>query len=185
MGAYLYQESAFRCKALRPEMRVQVTLRGQPLWQSIRMGLDCIKFFEFASIRGGNTKMFGQMQVINLFRYSKPTTVDEAVAKLLQFADYPDIVRWFQFPTAVVILLAHDDEPDCGAIYVFDRKRNIWFWVDFDDSNYGGYSASEFDVLIKQCHFFQLVECPRLLESSVQWLVTPGQRPTVLGRLPT
>jgi hypothetical protein len=28
------------------------------------------------------------------------------------------------------------------------------------------------------------VESPALLESPVQWLVTPGQRPTVLGRLP-
>ena len=128
--------------------------------------------------------MFGQARISQMFQVSKPATVDEAVAKLLQFADYPNVVRWFQFQTAVVVLLAHDDEPDCGAIYVFDRKRSIWFWVDFDDSNYGGYSASQFDVLINQCHFFGLVERPSLLESPVQWFVTPGERPTVLGRTP-
>jgi hypothetical protein len=129
--------------------------------------------------------MFGQIQVTRTMQLSKLQTLDEAVAKLLQFAEYPKIVRWFQFPTALVVFLAPDDAPDCGAIYVYDRKRCVWLWVDFDDWNYGGYSLSQFDVLINQCHFFGLVESPGLLESPVQWLVTPGQRPTVLGRPPS
>ena len=128
--------------------------------------------------------MFSQMQVIQLFQLSKLQTLDEAVVKLLEFAEYPKIVRWFQFASALVIFLANDDAPDCGAIYVYDRKRCVWLWVDFDDRNYGGYSPSQFDVLVNQCHFFGLVESPGLLESPVQWLVLPGQRPTVLGRLP-
>ena len=128
--------------------------------------------------------MFGPVQVTKLFELSKLETVDEAVAKLLEFAEYPKIFRWFQFPTALVVFLAHADSPDSGAAYVYDRKKCVWLWVDFNDQNYDGYSPSEFDVLINQCHFFGLVECPGLLESPVQWLVTPGQRPTVLGRLP-
>jgi hypothetical protein len=128
--------------------------------------------------------MFGEMQVTKIFVTSKRETLNEALAKLLEFADYPNVVRWFQFPAAVVVLLAHDDAPECGAVYVYDRKRCVWYWVDFDDQNYGGYSPTQFDVLIHQCHFFGLVESPGLLESPVQWLVAPGQRPTVLGRLP-
>ena len=128
--------------------------------------------------------MFGQLQVTTILQLTKLQTLDEAVAKLLQFADYPNIVRWFQFPKALVVFLAHNDAPDCGAVYVYDRKQCTWLWVDFDDRNYGGYSPSQFDVLIDQCHFFGLVESPGLLESSGQWFVTLGQRPTVLGRLP-
>jgi hypothetical protein len=128
--------------------------------------------------------MFGQARISQMFQVSKLATIDEAVAKLLQFADYPKIIRWFQFPTALVVFLAPDDAPDCGAIYVYDRKRCVWLWVDFDDRNYGGYSPSQFDVLISQCHFFGLVESPALLELPIQWFVTPGQRPTTLGRLP-
>jgi hypothetical protein len=45
--------------------------------------------------------MFGPMQVTKLFEVSKLETVDEAVAKLLEFAEYPKIFRWFQFPTAL------------------------------------------------------------------------------------
>jgi len=128
--------------------------------------------------------MFGKMHVTEMVPLSKSETVDEAVAKLLEFAEHPEIFRWFQFPSALLVFLAHTDSPDSGAVYVYDRKRCVWLWVDFNDQNYGGYSPSEFDVLIEQCHFFQLAESPALLTSPVQWLVTAGQSPEVLGRLP-
>ena len=38
-----------------------------------------------------------------MFRLSKLETVDEAVAKLLELAEYRQIFRWFQFPTALVV----------------------------------------------------------------------------------
>ena len=121
--------------------------------------------------------MFGQLQVSQIFTLSKRETLDEAVAKLLEFTDYPKIHRWIQFPSGLVVFLAHADALGSGAIYVYDRKRCVWLWVDFNDRNYGGYSPSEFDVLINQCHFLRLVESPRLLGPAAQWFVTPGQRP--------
>ena len=128
--------------------------------------------------------MFGQMRVNALFQLGKQQTLDEAVSRLLEFAEYPKILRWFQFPTALVVFVAHADSPDSGAVYVYDRKQCVWLWVDFNDQNYGGYSPSEFDVLINQCHFFRLASSPALLELPVQWTVAPGQGPKVLGRLP-
>jgi hypothetical protein len=47
------------------------------------------------------SKMFGKMQVTKVFELGKLETVDEAVGKLLEFAEYPKIFRWFQFPTAL------------------------------------------------------------------------------------
>ena len=117
------------------------------------------------------------MQVETIQKITKEHTLDEAATKLLEFAEFPKIQRWIQFPTAVVVLLAHPDALDCGAIYVYDRKRCVWLWVDFNDRNYGGYSPAEFDVLINQCHFLRLVESPHLLSPANQWFVTPGQRP--------
>lgn len=121
--------------------------------------------------------MFGQVQITEVKGLTKKDTIDEAAAILLAFAEFPKILRWIQFPTAVVVLLAHPDALDCGAIYVYDRKRCVWLWVDFNDRNYGGYSPAEFDVLINQCHFLRLVESPHLLSPVNQWFVTPGQRP--------
>jgi len=66
-------------------------------------------------------KVFGKMHVTKVFEMSKLETVDEAVAKLLEFAEYPKIFRWFQFPTALVVFVAHADSPDSGAVYVYDR----------------------------------------------------------------
>ena len=79
--------------------------------------------------------MFGQLKVTTILKLNNHQTVDDAVAKLLQFADYPKVFRWFQFQTALVVFLAHDDAPDCGAVYVYDRKRCVWLWVDFEDRN--------------------------------------------------
>jgi len=121
--------------------------------------------------------VFGTLDVTDVVNLNKCETLDSATAKLLEFAEYPMILSWIQFPTAVVVLLAHPDALDCGAIYVYDRKRCVWLWVDFDDQNYGGYSPAEFDVLISQCHFLQLVKSPHLLSPANQWFVTPGQRP--------
>ena len=128
--------------------------------------------------------MFGEMKATKILPLSRRETLDEATAKLLELAEHPKILRWIQFPTALVVFLAHEDSLDSGAVYVYDRKRCVWLWVDFDDQNYGGYSPSEFDVLVSQCHFLRLVASPGLLRSSVQWLVRPGQWPEVSGRQP-
>jgi hypothetical protein len=128
--------------------------------------------------------MFGALEARSSIELGKGYTLDEAATKLLEFAEYPKILRWVQFPTAVVVLLAHPDALDCGAIYVYDRKRCVWLWLDFNDRNYGGYSPAEFDVLINQCHFLRLVESPRLLSPTNRWFVTPGQRPQNLAGQP-
>ena len=56
-----------------------------------------------------------------------------------------------------MVFVAHADSPDSGAVYVDDWKRRVWLWVNFNEQNYGGYSPSEFDVMINQCHVFRLV----------------------------
>jgi len=111
-------------------------------------------------------------------------TPDQAIGKLLEFTDWPQVLRWFQFPTALVVFVAHSDCPDSGAAYLYDRKSCVWLWVDFKDQNWGGYSLSEFDLLINQCHFFRLAASPCMLKAGIQWLVTPGQRPKIVEQLP-
>ena len=123
--------------------------------------------------------MFGQMNVDPLIRLQPRgsedhSDLDRAVSSLLDKTDHPEIARWIQFPAAVLLFLVVPGDPEGGAFYVFDRKRRTWFWVDFDDQNYGGYAIADFEELVKRTHFLRLVEQPRLLEGGGRWFVQPG-----------
>ena len=100
--------------------------------------------------------------------------LDMAVSLLLDKTDHPEIARWIQFPASVLLFLMIPGDPEGGAFYLFDRKRRTWFWVDFDDQNYGGYAIADFEELVKRSHFLRLVEQPWLLECGGQWFVQPG-----------
>ena len=123
--------------------------------------------------------MFGQMNVDPLIRLQRGgshdrSDLDRAVSALLDQTDHPEIARWIQFPAAVLLFLVIPGDSEGGAFYVFDRKRRTWFWIDFDDQQYGGYAIADFEELVKRSPFLRLVEQPRLLEGGRQWFVQPG-----------
>jgi hypothetical protein len=53
----------------------------------------------------------------------------------------------------------------------------IWFWLDFDDEKFGGYTVSDFDSLVRECRFLDIVEHLQLLPCQERWVVQPGARP--------
>ena len=124
--------------------------------------------------------MFGVMQTSPVIRLTKCDSLEQATRKLLEFAEFPRIARWIQFPTALIVFLAHEESPESGAVYLYDRKASTWLWMDFEDQNYGGYSTSEFDLLIGQCHFLRLAALPRLLGQPARWFLSPNQPPSIL-----
>lgn len=104
-------------------------------------------------------------------------SVDGAIAKLLDLTEYPRIEKCVQFPKALFVFLVVPGDPESGAFYVYDRRARVWYWVDFDDEKFGGYSVGDFDRLVRECRFLDLVEQPRLLTGKAPWIVTPGSRP--------
>ena len=71
-----------------------------------------------------------------------------------------DIVRWIEFPASVLLFLLVPGDPESGAVYILDRKQGTWYAVDFDDEQFGGYSVSQLEQLLRQCQFLDLVERP-------------------------
>ena len=123
--------------------------------------------------------MFGKMNVEPLLRLhngqGKPAPdLESAVARLLEATEQPKVVRWMQFPAAVLVFLVVPHDPESGAFYVYDRMRGTWFWVDFEDNKFGGYNEADFEQLVRQSHFLRLVEQPWLLECDGRWFVQPG-----------
>ena len=126
--------------------------------------------------------MFGKMNVIPVVDLrNAPDEVgrcsDGAVARLLDVSEHPTIAKWVQFPKALFVFLVVPGDPESGAFYVYDRRARIWFWVDFDDEKFGGYTVSDFDHLVRECRFLDIVECPSLLAGKNRWIVEPGLRP--------
>jgi hypothetical protein len=126
--------------------------------------------------------MFGTMNVVAVLDLQnaaaeEANSTDGAVARLLDVTDHPKIEKWVQFPKALFVFLVVPGDPESGAFYVYDRRARVWYWVDFDDEKFGGYSVSDFDRLVRECRFLDLVEQPRLLTGKQPWIVTPGSRP--------
>jgi len=124
--------------------------------------------------------MFGRMTATPLVRLIAGEDLEVAVAELLATTEFPQIARWIQFPRAVALFLVVPNDPESGAVYVYDRRGGVWYWMDFEDQKYSGYNLTDLDVLLEQCYFLRLVENPRLLRDR-QWFVTPGRSPQAVG----
>jgi len=125
--------------------------------------------------------MFGKMNVFAVVNLrNTPDDVggcsDGAVKRLLDVTEHPKIEKWVRFPKALFVFLVVPGDPESGAFYVYDRRTRIWLWVDFDDEKFGGYTVSDFDRLVRECRFLDIVERPHLLSGRNRWVVGPGLR---------
>ena len=118
--------------------------------------------------------MFGHMKAQPLLTLES-SSPDPAIAALVAITENAEPVRWIEFPASILLFLSVQGDPESGAFYVFDRKSNTWFWIDFDDQRYGGYSQSDFDLLIHDYDILSLVERPGLLEATPGWILEPGR----------
>lgn len=132
--------------------------------------------------------MFGAVDVIpivNLRHVPEEAggSIDGAMARLLDLTDHPTIAKWVQFPRALFVFLVVPGDPGSGAFYIYDRRSKIWLWVDFEDENFGGYTVTDCDQLVRDCRFLDLVERPELLACKERWIVKPGLRPQRVSRV--
>ena len=116
--------------------------------------------------------MFGHMKARPILAVGI-CSADEAVDTLLTATDNAQPARWIEFPAAILLLVRVPDDPESGAFYVLDRKTGIWFWIDFEDEQYGGYNVSDFDLLVHEYDFLSLVERPGLLRANPGWILEP------------
>jgi len=126
--------------------------------------------------------MFGKMNAVPILDLAHAPddvggSLEGAVANLLDVTEHPAITKWVQFPKALLLFLLVPGDPESGAFYVYDRRSRVWFWVDFDDEKFGGYNLSDYDRLVRDCRFLDLVERPQLLAVRSAWVLQAGSRP--------
>ncbi len=123
--------------------------------------------------------MFGRMTISPVLQLNPNGHLESAVGTLLQAAEQPEIFRWIEFPNSLLLFAIVSGNPQSGAIYMLDRKNGIWYAIDFDDQEYGGYNVEHFEALLKECSFLSLVERPGLLRSGLPWILGMGKAPEV------
>ena len=128
--------------------------------------------------------MFGHMNAEPILNVIPTCSVEEAVRGLIEATEGAQAVRWLEFPTAVLLLLSITGDSQSGAFYVLDRKTGSWLWVDFEDDQYGGYRATDFDLLVHEYDFLSLVERPALLRAAAGWLLEP-HKPAEMAACPS
>jgi len=129
--------------------------------------------------------MFGHMTAQPIIRVKPATLIGEAVNALIAATDTAQVVRWIEFPAAILLFVVVPGDSQSGAFYVLDRRSNTWLWLDFEDDHYGGYSTSDFDLLVDEYDFLSLVERPGLLKADAGWLLEPrkpAEMASSLGR---
>ena len=123
------------------------------------------------------TAMFGRMIIEPLVQVDPGADLQRSIEALLKVAENVEIVRWIELPASVLLFLLVPGDPDSGAVYVLDRKKGTWYAVDFEDEQFGGYSVSQLEMLLKECNFLDLIERPGLWRSGLRWMVVPGMQP--------
>ena len=121
--------------------------------------------------------MFGQMMIEPVVHVDPEADLQSAIGALVKVTETVELVRWIELPASVLLFLLVPGDPDSGAAYVLDRKKGTWYAVDFEDEQFGGYSVSQLEMLLKECNFLDLIERPGLWRSGLRWVVTPGMRP--------
>ena len=131
--------------------------------------------------------MFGKMNAVPIINVGDPESenggsLDRAVERLLALTEYPAIAKWVQFPKALFLFLVVPEDSESGAFYVYDRRSRTWFWIDFEDEKFGGYNTGDFEQLVRECRFLDIVENPKLLRSKAPWIIQAGSRPQMAAQ---
>lgn len=84
-------------------------------------------------------------------------TVGEAIA-----------TRWIEMPRGILLLQTVPDQAASGAIYLYDRERQIFFFVDFVSGRNDALTAIEFDQLVAEYDL-------------VSWTANPAQLPATIS----
>ncbi len=132
--------------------------------------------------------MFGKMNAVPIVDLRDAPedvggSLEAAVARLLAVAEHPAIQKWVQFPQALLVFLVIPGDAESGAFYIYDRRSRVWFWVDFEDEKFGGYNVDDFERLVRESKFLDIVERPHLLRRLGPWVVQPGSRPEQVSEI--
>jgi hypothetical protein len=79
----------------------------------------------------------------------KDASVEHAIKAFLYIGE-AIASRWVQMPRGVLLLQAVPNDPASGAIYLYDRERQIFYFASFDRGRDDSFSIEEFEQLVTE-----------------------------------
>jgi hypothetical protein len=95
----------------------------------------------------------------------------EHVVKVFLAVGEAVAARWIEMPRGVLLLQTVPDQTASGAIYVYDRERHIFFFVDFVSGRNDALTATEFDQLVAEYDLVSRTANPVQLSATVPGVV--------------
>ena len=86
--------------------------------------------------------MFGRLMVEPILQIAPGSDAQTSVDRLIKVTENVEIICWMEFSNSLLLFLLVHGDPESGAVYVLERKKGTWYSVDFEDEQFGGYSAT-------------------------------------------
>jgi len=96
----------------------------------------------------------------------KEASVEHAIQVFLYIGEAM-ASRWLQMPKGVLLLQAVPNNPQSGAIYLYDRERQIFYFVVFEHGRDDSLTAEEFEQLVTEYDLLFWASNPDVLRGSV------------------
>jgi hypothetical protein len=112
-------------------------------------------------------RSLGRMTVYRMFdwRNRGTDTVQQTVTEFLELGE-AIATRWIQTAKGLMLLQMAPENPASGAVYVFDRQREVWYLLSFDGCE-DRFTSAEFDRVFCEYKLFSYVDQPGLLISQL------------------
>lgn len=91
----------------------------------------------------------------------------EHVVKVFLTVGEAMAARRIEMPRGILLLQTVPDQPASGAIYLYDRERHIFFFVDFVKGRNDALTAADFDELVAEYDLVSWTANPELLSGSI------------------
>jgi hypothetical protein len=110
----------------------------------------------------------GKMSAYKMFNWRDraASSVEQTVTAFLEIGE-AIATRWVESRKGVLLLQMVPDNSESGAIYVFDRQRDQWYLLSFEECE-DRFTSEKFDRAFSEYNLFRLVEQPGLLLTEFQ-----------------
>jgi hypothetical protein len=104
---------------------------------------------------------------------------DRIIHKFLQVGEAV-AARWVEMPQGILLLQMVPGQADSGAIYLYDRKAQVFYMIGFDGPD-DNLTVEEFNQLFLEYNLVRYAEQPSLIHSPIAPAGETGPPPSMLN----